>query len=70
MSAINYGTSNYITIGLKPYNYSDFENDADCMEEIQEEIALYGGTVENKIYDLISSYYEDDYSNIESVLNK
>lgn len=70
MGAINYGTSNYITIGLKPYNYSDFENDGDCMEAIQEEIALYGGTVENKICDLISSYYEDDYSNIESVLNK
>lgn len=70
MGTINYMTSSYITMGLKPYDISDFENDADLMLEIQEEIKEYGGTVENCIYDLIESYYEDDRTNIESILSR
>ena len=38
MGTINYATSNYITIGLKPYDYEDFEDengniDYDMMNE-------------------------------------
>ena len=29
MGTINYGTSNYITIGIEPYDASDFEKDID-----------------------------------------
>lgn len=70
MGAVNYFTSDYITMGLKPYDISDFENDADLMLEIQEEIREYGGTVENCIYDMIERYYEDDRTNIESILSR
>ena len=35
MGTINYGTSNYITIGIKSYDASDFEKDIDFMEELQ-----------------------------------
>ena len=32
MGAINYFTSDYITMGLRPYDRTDFENDLDFME--------------------------------------
>lgn len=70
MGAINYFTSDYITLGVKPYNYSDFESDLELMEEIKKEVEEYGGTVESAIDDLINSYYEDDESNIECELEK
>lgn len=35
MGAINYGTSEYITIGLKPYNYDDYMTES---EEIDYEL--------------------------------
>lgn len=70
MGTINYYTSDYITLGLKPYNYGDFENDAYFMEEAKAEIAEYGGTIEDCISNYIESYYEADYANVEAVLNK
>ena len=70
MGAVNYFTSDYITLGVKPYDSDDFINDRDCMEEINRQIAEYGGTVEESINDLIQSYYEDDESNIETELEK
>ena len=30
MGAINYGTSEYITIGLKPYNHEDYMTETWC----------------------------------------
>ena len=53
MGTINYATSNYITIGLKPYDYEDFEDEN-----------------ENINYDMMNEYYQDDYDNIEVILNK
>ena len=53
MGAINYATSNYITIGLKPYDYEDFEDE--------------NGNID---YDMMNDYYQDDYNNIETILNK
>lgn len=53
MGAINYATSNYITIGLKPYDYEDFEDE--------------NGNID---YDMMNDYYQNDYNNIETILNK
>lgn len=70
MGAVNYRTSDYITMGLKPYDVDDFTQDKDFMQEIEAEVKEYGGTVEQAIYDYISTCYEDDYSNIEMELQK
>lgn len=70
MGAINYGTSNYITIGLKPYDISDFEEDAEFMSEMEEEINEYGGDIEDAIPNYIQDCYEADHSNIEYALKK
>lgn len=64
MGAINYFTSDYITMGLRPYDRSDF------MEEAREQMQEYGGTLESVIDDYISRCYEDDFANIETELNK
>ena len=53
MGTINYATSNYITIGLKPYDYEDFEDE--------------NGNIN---YDMMNDYYQDDYNNIDAILNK
>ena len=37
MGAINYYTSDYITLGVKPYEVDDYKNDPDFMEFIKEE---------------------------------
>ena len=53
MGTVNYATSDYITIGLKPYDYEDFEDE--------------NGNIN---YDMMNDYYQDDYNNIEAILNK
>lgn len=68
MGAVNYFTSDYITLGVKPYDYYDFENDNEFMKEIKEEVNEYGGTVENAIYDYINNLYECDYEKIKTEL--
>ena len=70
MGAINYFTSDYITMGLKPYDASDFENDHDFMEELQNDVDEYGGTIEEALNNYISAWYEDDFANIEAELEK
>ena len=70
MSAINYGTSDYITLGIKPYDYADFENDASFVKEAEAEIAEYGGTIEDCVSSYIDGCYEADYANIKAALNK
>ena len=69
MGAINYFTSDYITLGIKPYDYSDFENDTEFMEQIKEEVNEYGGTIEENINNYISECYDCDYANVETILN-
>ena len=58
MGTINYRTSDYITIGARPYDRNDFLNDEDFMNE-------YG---EADIDRFISMYEEDDYYNIKTLL--
>lgn len=70
MGAVNYFTSDYITMGLRPYDTNDFENDRDFMEELQQEVDEYGGTLENALDSYIQSCYESDYENIQCELEK
>ena len=70
MGAINYFTSDYITLGVKPYEYSDFENDTEFMKEIEQETKEYGGTIEENINNYIQECYDCDYENVETILNK
>jgi len=72
MGAINYFTSDYITLGLKPYDTMDFLNDADFLEcarengiDTESESDLHDYATE-----IIQDYYQDDYSNIEHILKK
>ena len=53
MGTINYMTSSYITMGLKPYDTSDYEDE--------------NGNID---YDLLEMDYEDDRTNIESILSR
>lgn len=70
MGAVNYFTSDYITMGLRPYDRFDLENDRDFMKEVKAEISEYGGTVESAIDSYIESCYEADYENIAHELTK
>ena len=70
MGTINYKTSDYITLGVKPYSSIDLENDVEFMEEIKNQIAEYGGNIPNIINDYINGWYTEDFYNIEHELNK
>jgi hypothetical protein len=70
MGTVNYFTSDYITMGVKPYDAYDFENDQDFMREVQEQIKEYGGTLESWIDDYIKTCYEDDEMNVSAILEK
>lgn len=70
MGAINYFTSDYITIGLRPYDSWELEKDSDFMEEMQTQVNEYGGTIENAITEYIENCYDCDYENIKTELKK
>ena len=70
MGSINYFTSDYITLGLRPYDRDDYENDPEFMEELQREVDEYGGTVETALDSYINEYYSCDYDNIKTELEK
>jgi len=70
MGTINYYTSDYITIGLEPYYAYDLKNDQCFMEELQEEIDEYGGTIEEAIENYIQQCYSEDEYNIQNILDK
>ena len=53
MGTINYMTSSYITMGLKPYDISDYADE--------------NGNID---YNLLEMDYEDDRTNIESILSR
>lgn len=68
MGTINYKTSDYITMGARIQNYSDFENDSYFLEEMKEEIDRCG--LENVIYSEIEENYNCDRLNVETYLNQ
>lgn len=70
MGAVNYFTSDYITMGIKPYDVWDLENDQDFMEAIQDEVNEYGGTIDGAIESYIQTSYEEDETNIKLILEK
>lgn len=70
MGTINYTPSNYITLAIKPYNYNDFANDPDFLNEVREYFPEYMNNIEDYIYSYIQSCYECDYDNISSELAK
>lgn len=70
MGAVNYLASDYITLGLRPYDSWDLENDLKFMEEIKNEEDEYGGTIENAIANYIEDCYSCDYENIKTELEK
>ncbi len=70
MGAVNYFTSDYITMGLKPYDVDDFTSDQEFMEEMRKQAEEYGETVDESINEYINDCYECDYSNIQSELEK
>ena len=70
MGAVNYYTSNYITMGVIPYSASDLERDEDFMQELQEEVKECGGTVEEALNCYIFECYENDMINVKNELKK
>lgn len=70
MGTINYRTSDYITLGINPYDPDDFKTDPDFMKEIKRNVKLYHTTIDSEIYDYISELYECDKWNAETELKK
>ena len=68
MGAVNYGTSDYVTVGIMPYDRAVFEQDCDLMQELEENVQQYGGTIEEALDSYISDCYDDDYANISTLL--
>lgn len=68
MGTINYTTSSYITLAIKPVYPWNLENDLEFMEEIREHAEMYGGTVEEALNNYISDWYRDEAANVESIL--
>ena len=46
MGAVNYFTSDYITMGIESYSAYDLENDPDFMDALRDEVNEYGGTID------------------------
>lgn len=70
MGAVNYATSDYITLGVRPYDVYDLENDVDFMAEIRAEVKEYGGTVEEALNSYISDCYKADLENTNDILSR
>lgn len=68
MGTINYKTSDYITIGLKPYDRNDFTDDPGFMEWMQDYAESDGETIEQEIEFYLYSLAQDDYCNVENLL--
>lgn len=64
MGAINFFTSDYITLAIKPYETDDFMNDSEFMEEAQARIEKDNSSLEVEIQEAINSYYDADRDNI------
>lgn len=70
MGAINYRTSDYITLAVKPCDVEDFKQDHDFMQFAQDQIDECGGSLEDCINDQIQICYENDLENIQAILAK
>lgn len=70
MGTVNYFTSDYITMGLRPYDSEEFEKNSEFIEEMHRECEEYGGTIENAIADYIEECYSCDYENVKTEIEK
>lgn len=73
MGTINYGTSDYITLGIKLYDVDDVIKDADWVSFVSAEWGVDPGdadAVRNAAYDEINNYYACDAANFNSCLDK
>lgn len=71
MGTINYFTSDYVTLGLKPYDYDDFANDQDFREYAKEQLGpdYDDDDFDKLVYDTMFFYSLDDYDNVERILD-
>lgn len=67
MGTINYGTSDYVTLGACIDSYL-YKKDKHLMEELQKEATEYGTTVEEELQRYIDSDCEELYSQAEDIL--
>lgn len=70
MGAINYGTSDYITMGIKPESTWDYEHDPAIMEEMKEYAEEYDCSIDEAIEQNIETNAEADYENAKFILNQ
>ena len=68
MGTINYFTSKYITLGIKPYDAEDFAKDPDFMDFVREEYP--DEEPEAIIEDYMRMYEEDDLANVRELMKK
>lgn len=72
MGTINYKTSDYITLAIKPYDYDDYKT-SDFMEFIADEWGVNledDNEVLKAISDQMSIDYDCDYDNAEAITDK
>lgn len=73
MGTVNYGTSDYITLGIKPYDIDDFINDADWLSFVSADWGVDlndADAVRDAAHEEINSYYESDSDNFSACLDK
>lgn len=70
MGTINYRTSNYITMGIKPVDGWDLLHEPGLKEEIEAEVEEYGGSLEEAAQSLADYYNEANYCNAEEIYEK
>lgn len=72
MGAVNYCTSDYITMGLKPYDFDECkEAQLEFFRDEYPELLNDDGDIENDIvYEYMHDCEMDDYNNIKSELEK
>ena len=70
MGAVNYKTSDYITLGVKLLSACDIEQDNELMQELTEQAAECGQNPENTVYYYIADCYDEDRGNVEFELDK
>ena len=70
MGAINYGTSDYITMGIKTVDGWDLLHDPGMKPEIEADAEAYGITPEVAAQQLADDYNEADYNDAAEIFGK
>ena len=70
MGAVNYKTSDIITIGYRPVDAWDIEHDECFMEEARKQSEEYGDDIDDIIRSEIEQYEEDDRISAQDIIDK